>query len=207
MPVHKCIAVCILYSVMLYIHIWYVHEFILPRSFVLVKDRPCHLKGQCHEIFCFWFFHESHSPKPLKITLGSIRIFSKNSRRYSQVKVHRCTTGVNDTGGKIAASINDTAVKFATSINDTGVKFCHQFRLCCWHRWQIMGTGCRHLKVNLKAKIYIYVNSPAQRCPNKIIKIFLIEDFFPFATGVHNTGWCTLNCEYLGDFRKNLKWP
>ncbi len=26
--------------------------------------------------------------------------------------------------------------------------------------------------------IYIYVNSTIQRCPNKIIKLFLIEDFF-----------------------------
>jgi hypothetical protein len=26
---------------------------------------------------------------------------------------------------------------------------------------------CRQLKVNLKAKIYIYVNSTTQRCPNK----------------------------------------
>jgi hypothetical protein len=43
-----------------------------------------------------------------------------------------------------------------------------------------MGTisGCRYLKVNLKAKIYINVKSTIQRCPNKIIKIFLIEDFF-----------------------------
>jgi hypothetical protein len=32
--------------------------------------------------------------------------------------------------------------------------------------------------VNLKAKIYVYVNSTIQRCPNKIIKIFLIADFF-----------------------------
>jgi hypothetical protein len=31
--------------------------------------------------------------------------------------------------------------------------------------------------VNLKAKICIYVNS-TQRCSNKIIKIFLIDDFF-----------------------------
>ncbi len=38
--------------------------------------------------------------------------------------------------------------------------------------------GCRYLKVNLKAKIYIYVNSTTQRCPNKIIKIFLLEGFF-----------------------------
>jgi hypothetical protein len=39
-------------------------------------------------------------------------------------------------------------------------------------------SGCRHLKVNLKAKIYIYVNSTTQRCPNKIIKIFMLEGFF-----------------------------
>jgi hypothetical protein len=39
-------------------------------------------------------------------------------------------------------------------------------------------SGCRYHKVNLKAKIYIYVNSTTQRCPNKIIKIFLIEGFF-----------------------------
>ncbi len=32
--------------------------------------------------------------------------------------------------------------------------------------------------MNLKAKIYIYVSSTTQRWPNKIIKIFLIEDFF-----------------------------
>ncbi len=29
------------------------------------------LKGQCHEIFASDFFHESSSPKPLKITRGS----------------------------------------------------------------------------------------------------------------------------------------
>jgi hypothetical protein len=42
-----------------------------------------------------------------------------------------------------------------------------------------MGTisGCRVLKVNLKAKLFIYVNSTTQRCPNKTIKIFLLEYF------------------------------
>jgi hypothetical protein len=39
-------------------------------------------------------------------------------------------------------------------------------------------SGCRHFKVHLKAKIYIYGNSTTQRCPNKIIKIFQLEDFF-----------------------------
>jgi hypothetical protein len=39
-------------------------------------------------------------------------------------------------------------------------------------------SGCRNLKVNLTAKIYTYVNSSIQRCPNKMFKVFLIKDFF-----------------------------
>jgi hypothetical protein len=38
-------------------------------------------------------------------------------------------------------------------------------------------SGCRYLKVNLKAKMYICVNCTFQRCPNKTFKIFLIDDF------------------------------
>ncbi len=59
----------------------------------------------------------------------------------------------------------------------TPVANCHRYQR---HRWQIMVTisGCRNLKVNLKAKMYIYVNYTTQRCPNKIIKILLLEDFF-----------------------------
>ena len=38
-------------------------------------------------------------------------------------------------------------------------------------------SGCTYLKANLKAKMYICVNSTIQKCPNKNIKIFLIEDF------------------------------
>ncbi len=70
----------------------------------------------------------------------------------------------------------------------TPVANCHRYQRhrrqivhrCRWHRWQIMATisGCRYHKVNLKAKIYIYVNSTTQRCQNKIIKIFLLEGFF-----------------------------
>jgi hypothetical protein len=78
-------------------------------------------------------------------------------------------------------------------VSTTSVANCHRYQRrrrqichrCQRHRWQIMATisGCRHLKVNLKAKTYIYVNSTTQRCPNKIIKIFLLEGFFhlPFA--------------------------
>jgi hypothetical protein len=69
----------------------------------LSKMQP--LKGQCHEIFCFIFFHELSSPKPLKITLGSFRFFSKIRGDISK---SRCTAGINDTGGKFATSGNDT---------------------------------------------------------------------------------------------------
>jgi hypothetical protein len=55
-----------------------------------------HLKGQCHEIFDFWFFHESVSPKNLSIPLRPFRIFSKIR---GDIRGSRCTTGVNDTGG------------------------------------------------------------------------------------------------------------
>ncbi len=36
---------------------------------------------------------------------------------------------------------------------------------------------CLHLEVNLKKKIYQYVNSTTQRWPHKIFKTFLIENF------------------------------
>ncbi len=65
---------------------------------------------------------------------------------------------------QIATDINDAGGKFATSVNDTGGNQ--------WEQYQAANT------LNLKAKVYIFVNSTIQRCPNKIIKIFLIEDIF-----------------------------
>jgi hypothetical protein len=60
-------------------------------------------------------------------------------------------------------------------------------------------SGCRYLKVNLKAKIYIYVNSTIQRCPSKIIKIFLIEVFFHLPLVSLTPG------EYLREFSKKFE--
>ncbi len=63
------------------------------------------LKGQCHEIFCFWFFYESVSPHPQSILFGPFRIFSKIR---GDIRKSRFTTGINDTGGKFATGVNDT---------------------------------------------------------------------------------------------------
>jgi hypothetical protein len=60
------------------------------------------LKGQCHEIVASGFFHESSSPKPLKIALGSFQIFSKI---LGDIRKSRCSTSINDTGGKFGNSI------------------------------------------------------------------------------------------------------
>ncbi len=94
---------------------------------------------------------------------------------------------VVDTGGKFATGVNDTGGKFATGVNDAGGKLPPV-------------SGCRHLKVNLKAKIYIYVYSTTQRCPNKIIKNFLLEGF------CQRHRWQTLSCE-SANFQKNSKRP
>jgi hypothetical protein len=67
------------------------------RGAALKMGQILRLKGQCHEIVASGFFHESSSPRPLKITLGSFRIFSKIC---GDIRKSRCTTGINDTGGK-----------------------------------------------------------------------------------------------------------
>jgi len=81
------------------------------------------LKGQCHEIFSFCFFHESVSPQPWSIALGPFQIFSKIC---GDICKSRCTTSINDTGGKFFhqfPSTVDTSGKFATGVYDTGSKF------------------------------------------------------------------------------------
>jgi hypothetical protein len=59
-------------------------------------------------LFASVFFHESYSPKPLKITLGSFRIFFEI---LGDIRKSRYTTGINDTGGKFAISVNHTGGK------------------------------------------------------------------------------------------------
>jgi hypothetical protein len=52
------------------------------------------LKGQCHEIFCRWFFYESVSPQPQSVLLGPFRTFSKIR---GDIRSSRLTSGVADT--------------------------------------------------------------------------------------------------------------
>ncbi len=170
-----------------------------------VQYRSILLKGQCHEIFCFRFFSWITFPQAPDNNIRIISNFFESSRRYSQVKVHhRCqrhrwqichrfqrhrrqilppdplvlltpVENLPPVSTILAANlppVSTTPVANCHGIIDTGGKFAtgvgNNIRLLkCWY-----------LKVNLKAKIYIYVSKTTQRWPNKIIKIFLIEDFF-----------------------------
>ncbi len=59
-----------------------------------------------------------------------------------------------------ATSFNHTVGKFAAGVKDTGGK--------------TMGliSGCRYLKVNLKAKIYIFITLLSKGVPTKLLKFF-----------------------------------
>ncbi len=78
---------------------------------------------------------------------------------------------------------------------------------CQSYRWKTMGTisGCRYLKVKLKAKIYIFINFAFQRCQN--YQKFSDWRFFSFATGVNDTGGEPWAANISANFWKNLKRP
>ena len=137
--------------------------------------------------FASGFFHESVSPQHQSFPLRPFQNFLKNR---GDIRKSRCTTGVNDTGGKFATGVNDTGGKLppvsttpaanlppvllvllipVANLPPVSTIPAANLPICQRHRWQTKGliSGCRYLKVNLKAKMYICVNSTTQRCPNK----------------------------------------
>jgi hypothetical protein len=82
--------------------------------------------------FASGFFHESSSPKVLKIKLGTFKIFRKFAKIFARhgappVSKHtpppprgKFATGVNDTSGKFATGIINTNGKYSTGVNGTG---------------------------------------------------------------------------------------
>ncbi len=125
------------------------------------------------------FFHESVSHQPKGIPLGPFQIFSNIRRDICKSSCKsRCTTGINDTGGK-----------FATCIDNTGGKFCHQF---CWYRWQIC-RWCQQRRWQLL---------PVSTTP-VAIATGINDTGGKFATGVNDTGCKQWEQDQTAD---NLKW-
>ncbi len=84
-------------------------------------------------------------------------------------------------------------------------QICHR---CRWHRWQIMATisGCKHLKVNLKAKFINMFTLLPKGVQTKLLKFFCLK-VFPFATGVVDTGGKPWAANISANFRNNSKRP
>ncbi len=158
--------------------------------------RSFYLKGQCQEILCFWFFSWISFPTP-----PPPRVSNKDSFKFFRKFVE-----IFPSQGALPVSTTRYRRQICHQHQRHRRQICHR---CQRHWWQIMGTisGCRYLKVNLKAKIYIYVNSTIQRCPNKIIKNFSDRRFFSFANGVNDNGSEPWSANISANFRKNLKRP
>ncbi len=186
-------------------------------SKILLPPYYVHLKGQCHEIFRFWFFSSISFPQPQSIPLGLFRIFSKIC---GDIRSSRLTTGVVDTGGKWEKSsirkiliillghlwivelthIYIFAFKFTLmylqpEINPIVSNRCQRHRRQIWYRWQF-ATGVVDTGSKFAAGI--------------------VDTGGKFATGINNTSetggkichrcrwyrWSTLSCEYLREFSK-----
>ncbi len=76
-----CVHVC---NFSLYTKRSTVGEMAMQRCLTSAQSR----KGQCHEIFCFWFSSWISFPPAPEYPIRTILYFFENSRRYSQVKVH-----------------------------------------------------------------------------------------------------------------------
>jgi hypothetical protein len=62
-----------------------------PTIHILSGKSHANLKGQCHEIFCYWFFSSTSFPQASDYTIRAVSNFFENSRKYSQLKIcHRC---------------------------------------------------------------------------------------------------------------------
>jgi hypothetical protein len=162
------------------------------------------LKGQCHEIFGFWFFSWISFPKAPEYFIRAVLNFFENSRRYSQLKVdhryqrHRLQNCrryqrhrwqichwyqrhrqqiLPPVSLVLLIPVSTIPAANLPPVSTIPVANCHRYQRHWRQKTMGLISGCRYLKVNLKAKMYICVNSTIQRCPNKIIKIYLIEDF------------------------------
>jgi hypothetical protein len=62
-------------------------------AFKLNKYHAVRLKGQCHEIFCFWFFFMNQIPPAPEYSIKIVEI-------RGDIRKSSCTTGINNTGGK-----------------------------------------------------------------------------------------------------------
>ncbi len=169
------------------------------------KYTGCSLKGQCHEIFCFWFFSWISFPPAPEYSIKTVSNFFENSRRYSQLKVCQKIFNQKNFNNFVWSPLGSRGnmyINFCLQVHFqvSAALYCSHYlppvsmtpvanlspvslipvAICHrrrWHRRQIC-RRCLKLKMTSKKNIYLYANSTTQRCPKEIRKVFLIKDFF-----------------------------
>ncbi len=180
--------------------------------------RQC-LKGQCHEIFCFWFFSWISFPQASDYTIRVVSNFFENSRRYPQLKVcHRCQRHrwQMEKTCKQKNFINFVWIPLGSRVN-IYINFCLQVHFKVSAAWYC----CQYLPP--------VSTTPVAETGGKFAA-GIVNTGGKFATGINNASkngvkichrcrwyrrqfcrrclwhrWCTLTREYLGEFSKKFE--
>ncbi len=155
------------------------------------------LKGQSHEIFCFWFFSWISFPPAPEYCIRTVSNFfaSQGAPLVSITLTANFSTSfpsVVDIGGKFATGVNDASGKFATGVNDTSGK-----------QWEQL-SNCWQFKMTWRKKMYLYVNFTVlpKGFQKKYWEIILI---FYICHRCRWHRWGTLSCKYLHEFSKKIR--
>ncbi len=172
------------------------------------------LKGQSHKMFCFRFFSWIiFTPTPENSTRVISNIF-ENPRWYSQVKMHhrsqqtggKFVTVINDTGGKFChrycwcrwywqIGVNNTGGKLAASVNDNGRKSPLAST--------IPAVNLPPLSLTPVAFLPLVSTTPA--VPVAKFSASVIDTGGKFTIGANNTGVASWAANISVNFRKNSK--
>ncbi len=140
------------------------------------------LKGQCHEIFCFWFFSSTSFPQASDYTIRAVLNYFENSRRYSQLKVcHR------NQRNRWQMEKTFKQKNFNNIV------------------WTPLGSRV-NMYINFCLKVHFKVSAAWYCCHNlPPVSTTLAKMVEKFATGVVDTGGASWLANISANFRKNLK--
>ncbi len=160
------------------------------------------LKGQCHEIFCFWSFSWISFPPAPEYSLKAVSNFFENSRRYLQLKVcHRCQRHRWQME-KISnqKNFNNFVWSPLGSRGNIYINFCLQAHL------QVSAARyCSHYLPPVSM-------TPVANLPPVPVSLIPVANLLPVslipAAICHRClwhRWCTLTCEYIREFSKKFE--
>ncbi len=174
------------------------------------------LKGQCHEIFCFWFFSWISVPPAPEYSIKTDSNFFENSRRYSQLKVcHRCQRHRWQME-KIfnQKNCNNFVWSPLGSRGNICINFCFQVHFQVSAAWY-----CSHYlppasltpaatggKICRRCRWYRWQICRWCRWYRRQFATGVIDTGGKFATGVVDTGGAPWLANISANFRKSLKW-